>query len=690
MPITMQGPWTVAVKSKNAAYGQRFVIAGSSNGADGAHEYTGTAPPAAVAVEGTQWTVAVEHRSAKNKPWLKSDVRIGTPSQTGTTVAVDINSNDTGSDQDYNDLILACTTTVTDFDHIVYGRVRSYSGFCRFNPCWGPYLVLDTAKHLAAALQDAAIRPIVEHLYPERVRAAEKADGIPELGEPVGFRPLMLPLSRATDERDRPTFAKAVLGSSLTARDDYATLARWKDLFLKPCTSHTEPEQLLRFVEYDRTAGELAGDPYGGNGNRNILGLTVSDEVGNYLFRFTSSLADLADELSDIVPGGASTAVQLRPDLIGQVVLPGSGPDEYQYETGLYSDIGTLQRIDLCFPSSSVGKASCGTGRVFERIGDVFVLPGAANTFDSDGRISVHDGRAGFQIDRAAWSGTLRIWGCFSEQADNPVKHYTIRYRKGTGNWQFVTEEEFRTNKNALSLPHTNPAHRIGPDSVGLHVDGGPSQLVPAYENVETNTDWVASTRHLKLIMQSALYAGVGAAGTVQFRIDGYDENGQPVPGSDDSLALYIDNDPAPGDIDSISLGSFSPGECALFELPAGQPRAALTVKFRAHQPNGHLQQYKLQVFRGSNNLQTVTGSQPIDLSYSPAMGASFRGTADVPASALGWLVADVTPVADWLPTGKDFCAFAFELWTTRRATDGRDRAHARRQHIELIGISSE
>ena len=30
--------------------------------------------------------------------------------------------------------------------------------------------------------------------------------------------------------------------------------------------------------------------------------------------------------------------------------------------------------------------------------------------------------------------------------------------------------------------------------------------------------------------MQSALYAGVGAAGTVQFRIDGYDKNGQPVP----------------------------------------------------------------------------------------------------------------------------------------------------------------
>jgi hypothetical protein len=344
----------------------------------------------------------------------------------------------------------------------------------------------------------------------------------------------------------------------------------------------------------------------------------------------------------------------------------------------------------LCFPSSSVGKASCGTGRVFERIGDVFVLAGSSNTFDADGRISVHDARADFQIDRAAWSGTLRIWGCFSEQADNPVKHYTIRYRKGTGGWQPVTEEEFRTNKNALALPPSHPVHRIGPDPVGLHVGGGPTQVVPAYRNIETDTDWVASTRHLKLIMQSALYGAVGTAGTVHFRIDGYDENGQPVPGSADSLTLFIDNDPAPGDIESISLSSFSPGECAMFELPTGQPRAALTVKFRADQPNGHLQRYLLKVFRGSNNAQAVTGSEPIDLSYTPAMGASFRGTADVPTSALGWLVADVTPVADWLPTGKDFCAFAFELWTTRRATNGRHRAHAQRQHIELIGISSE
>ncbi len=320
----------------------------------------------------------------------------------------------------------------------------------------------------------------------------------------------------------------------------------------------------------------------------------------------------------------------------------------------------------------------------------MFVLPGSANTFDPDGRITVADSRASFQIERAAWSGILRIWGCFSEQADNPVEHYTIRYRKGAESWQYVTEEEFRTNKNGLALPPTHPLHRIGPDPVSLHIGGGAAQVVPAYRNVETDTDWVASTRHLKLMMQSGLYAGVGAAGTVHVRIDGYDKNGQPVAGSTDSLILFIDNDPAPGDIDSISLGGSSPGECALFELPAGQPSALLTVRFRADQPNGHLQRYRLAVFRGSNQAVTVSGSEPLDLAYTPAMGASFRGTADVPTSSLGWLVSDVTPAGGWLPPGKDFCGFAFELWTTRRATDGRDRAHALRQHIELIGISSE
>ena len=84
-----------------------------------------------------------------------------------------------------------------------------------------------------------------------------------------------------------------------------------------------------------------------------------------------------------------------------------------------------------------------------------------------------------------------------------------------------------------------------------------------------------------------------------------------------------------------------------------------------------------------------VSGTKPLVKSYETSMGASFRGTLDVPGNTLGSLESEVTPDSGaWLPAGKDFCAFAFELWTTRRATDGRDPAYGKRQHIELIGIN--
>jgi hypothetical protein len=190
----------------------------------------------------------------------------------------------------------------------------------------------------------------------------------------------------------------------------------------------------------------------------------------------------------------------------------------------------------------------------------------------------------------------------------------------------------------------------------------------------------------MKLKMNSGIYAGLGNPGTVIFRIDGYDASGTPVPNSSDTLTLYIDNDGATGGIDEIALGTVVPGECALFELTSAS--APLTLTFDADQPNGHLQKYQVKVWRGSNTAVPVTGTLPLVKSYETAMGASYRGTLDVPGNTLGSLIVDVTPTGTWLPSDKNFCAFAFELWTTRRATDGRYKASARRKYIELVGLS--
>ena len=55
MLISMQGNWTVRVKSKEAAFDQRFIVGGATTG-NGTHAGTvGTT----VAVTGTQWTIAI-------------------------------------------------------------------------------------------------------------------------------------------------------------------------------------------------------------------------------------------------------------------------------------------------------------------------------------------------------------------------------------------------------------------------------------------------------------------------------------------------------------------------------------------------------------------------------------------------------------------------------------------------------
>ncbi|MGC4095962.1 MAG: hypothetical protein QM706_02510 [Nitrospira sp.] len=57
MIVSMQGNWIVTVKSKNAAFAQRFVISGATtgNGID-----AGT-PGTSVAITGSQWTIAIQN-----------------------------------------------------------------------------------------------------------------------------------------------------------------------------------------------------------------------------------------------------------------------------------------------------------------------------------------------------------------------------------------------------------------------------------------------------------------------------------------------------------------------------------------------------------------------------------------------------------------------------------------------------
>lgn len=720
MSVSMQGTWTVSVKSKNAAFAQRFVIQGSSNGKDGVHSGTsGTS----VIVMGTQWSVKIENDKG-NGHWGPSKERIGTPASIGGQVVFDIKSDDGGgSDMDYDDLILTCSLVPSDSEYIIYGKVRSYSGSCRYNPCFPfPYLVIDTRSVLERALLNEKLRGAILALYPERLRLFEKAQRRfpkPFPGpDPEPFRPMMIPLaesergsvlaaqktraeartlgSQILDIQSDAETSKATVGSALLSKysDSILELAKSKDIFSPICTTKARPGLLLRFQEYDRTAAELVGGPYTAAGNRQTLGLTVSDELGNYIFRFTRTLADISDEIIDI-PGGVSTATGLRPDVIAQVIAGIGATPTVLYESGLFSDIANLKRIDLCIPSDVLqhGSDNCLGTRAIQSIGNVFTIPGVGNTLDAVGRITATNTN-GPQITRGAWSGALHMFACFLGKPQ--VKTYTIRYRKPGGDWHFVEEAYTHINKSAIGDPGS-PLHKVGPSSYSLKVDGGLAQTVPAYNNIEADPNWVETHRLRKIILSSsiytaALYPGEGN-GSAEFKIEGYDVTGTKVVGAEDTVTLYIDNRAMTGDIASVSKAGVPLGECGLFVLSS--PAEAITVRFNANHPGGFLDAWDFNVYYGSAHHLSVHDnsptSQPLSVSYSEVIhGNSFLGTANgVAPDGDGYVTVNLVPDGSaWLPAGKTFCAFSFEVSGNLRITDGYSNYGGYRLDFELIGIS--
>jgi len=395
------------------------------------------------------------------------------------------------------------------------------------------------------------------------------------------------------------------------------------------------------------------------------------------------------------VAAGEALVAALRPDLIVQVVSGTSAGTAPLFETALYSDIPNLKRINLCVPASAInpGPVACQGGRAIQAIGNIFTLSGVGNTLDLLGRITATH-PSGPKITRGAWYGTLDLFACFLDLPD--VAWYTIRFRKPGGAWDFVQQPYYHIYIPAIGFP-SSLQHKVGPFNTTLAVGGGPATSVPAYKNIENDPDWVATHRLRKVKLSSQYYAGVlysAGAGSVDFRIEGYDAAGNKVPGADDTIRLYIDPRGIDANIDTVSLGVLSPGECALFEIPA--PDSALTIRFKVRHPGGFLQQYRLTAMRGSATGVPLTEisspvAQPLILSYDEtAHGNFFHGTFDaVSPDVDDYVVAVVQPTGgQWLPPGKNFCAFAFTLTGRRRTTDGYSLDDDHWLDSELIGIS--
>ena len=718
MAISMQGTWTIRVKSKSAAFNQRFVVSGASAG-NGV--YTGVAGTE-VNVEGTAWSVKVEHKP-RTGVWVNSDERIKFPVRVGAEYQFDIETNDTGGDQDFNDLILTCSMSVTSTDFLLYGNVKTYTGSCRFNPCVSrlPYVVIDDPMVLRAALEIPVLSAQIEALYPEKV--------IQEPPLPPGpgpFRPLVIPMGsrlalppkkaqilelgpaethkQRADEAKSPDSIRDVKNSrSVTisnATQNERLIEDWRvagallDRFRRVCTVESLPDFVLRFQEYDRTEAELTGGAYLGTGDRLNLGETLTDMHGNYVFRFTLPLAEIVHDALVDVAATENAVVQAMPDVIAQV-LDSSVPGGVIYESAPSWNVPLLRRIDICFPKYKLPVApACVGGQIIQSVGNVNLGPlvagrrTTANTFLGNAGKITSRSSIGPQVNCAAWAGRLYLYACLNNPA---IHYYTIRYRRGFAPFEFVTEQH--TQYRLLAVPpwEIEESVKILHD---LEIDGTPMSNVTCYRNVETDPPgtWKMRWLQLKMKLSSLLYElALGGPGTVEFRIEGYDENGKKIAAADDAVKLYVDNrggdiylDPTMSMINPVDNSEVTLGNCALFTLPDSAFNAPIRMKFRADHAGGFHNTFAMNANKGASGGFGITivtqPPPPPPLATAYAHGddlacSSFRGTLDAPQYDAGnrLLTVDVTPASgDWLSAGETFCAFRFYVSATVRVTDGQ------------------
>jgi hypothetical protein len=363
MAITMQGSWTLRVKSRNAAYAQRFIVSGAATG-NGVHEGTvGTT----VVVTGSQWSLQVQHQPTR-QAWQDSAQRIGLPTVADGLLRVEITSNDGGLDDHFDDLVIGGSLPVSQADHVVYGNVKTYTGACLFNPGRDDYLVVDPPFDLVAVCTRCPqLLKVVEKLYPERLRARLDAppeftplvipSGLPNVAVGLVFESRSLSMAEIdamasqddavealqTTVKRVPFKAEPMLaGIARLAQAELAAIANIRDMAVRQRYQvEPAPGLLLRLQRYTRSGAERHdGAPYTGTGLREHLGQAMTDEQGNYLFRFQH-------------------VAEQRPDLIVQVLGTGL---RVRFESAPYDNVANLRRIDLCVPATRAQASRVASG----------------------------------------------------------------------------------------------------------------------------------------------------------------------------------------------------------------------------------------------------------------------------------------------------------------------------------------
>ena len=742
MYITMQGNWNISVKTKSAAHAQRFVISGATTGNG---TYAGVMGAATVAVTGSLWTINIQNNPGNG--FQNSDARIKFPAVAGSNIVFDIESNDTGNDEDFNDLVLTCKTPNNWNEYVMYGNVSCYSGTCYFNPCYRGWLVIESQVALKAALKNPMLADAIKKLYPERIPPVIVNPNPPDPGP---FKPIMINLAntnqaagRIANIYNRPKMEEQVvtkkgaayapenaetipavrLDKSVqvnaaaglkTMNYDVRAIAGLQAGIRRFCVTEKLPFVSLDFTDYDRTFAELGGAPYLGNGDRKALGSAATDMNGNYIFRFTRSFNEALEDIFHDVAVGENQFSQYRPDVI--VSVPGSVPGTPAlYESAPHYNIANLYRVNLCMPCSKVKPTvHCFNGNLIGQLGNV-AIGGTQNTTGStlpvnldrfqygnhlhaDGTVSVQifPNQAGFKATNACWVGLIDWKGCMyntQRRANDPViTHYTMKFRKPGGTWQFINEAY--THRIVRS---TNPANYtgdlVGPYPMTLNVNGVSTANVPAYRNIQKEMfhdgiAWEFTDSDRFMQMNSSIYEG-GTPGTVYFMVEGYDASGNLVPGAKDLVALFIDNSLINYSLDNVWFAddgvNVIKSDCNLYRITDAALNTPLQITFKANDSMGFIENYTLGFSKcGAEfavdeqmsgipkpGISSGTNPSPVDLiSYNP-----YRGTAELSkfgdANSHTIAYTPKLPNTKWLNTDEYYTMLFVSLNASKRQTNG-------------------
>jgi hypothetical protein len=677
MFIPMQGDWTIRVKSKSASFPQQFKISGAATG-NGIYAANGPAFPT-VSVTGTNWSIAIQHNNGAG--FQTSNLRLRFPQIVGSNYEFDLQSDDSGNDGDFNDLILTCSTPVRTNEYLIYGNVSSYSGPCLWNPCFRDWLVIDSRASLVKALENPTLRDAIEKVYKERIPLP-----FPPEPDPEPFRPLMLnllndfqippreievlspkaaivgeksgkaavdPLLLTNFKRERIVKAESASISDTLAYNRLE-LAKMYDFARFRCQKEAASYVNLQFEEYDRTTAEKAGLPYTGTGDREMLGSAATDAFGNYIFRFTQYFGSLLDEF--FTDGNSGEVGYIRPDIIGKIV---ETVPVYQllYESAPRFNVNRLQRIDYCIPKGKIRPSrQCFNGNLIGTLGNI-VLDGAQNTtasfapaaltrsgtniLSSDGIITVKDTEiAGFTVKCACWAGRVDVKGCLynaRRTANDPIiRYYTIRYKKNPGaEWQYVVQHH--VNPVLTDTGYKNQL--TGPFPTDLFVDGAAAKTtVSAYKNIQAEAfvdgiPWKFEELGCIMRLDTAIYEA-DAPGTVYFRVDAYDGAGNNV--GTDMIALYISNA-------ALKVGFGNTG----FEVPTGQTVESLNCglyRLFDGNPAGEINQmripFKLPYLVVDSDLRGFVDYYKLSFSKCPT-------AASLSVTAPGPIIGDTTGIID-------------------------------------------